>query len=98
MTEILVIRLSNHVAAEWVIVDATGTRLNNVAIGSLEQAATEAPGRKVVVLVPGTDVLLSEPELPPKNAAKLAQIVPFALEEQLASDVETLHFAIGKRD
>jgi general secretion pathway protein L len=98
MTEILVVRLSNHAAAEWLTVDATGARINNVAIGSLEQAATEAIGRKVVVLVPGTDVLLSEPELPPKSAAKLAQIVPFALEEQLASDVETLHFAIGKRD
>jgi general secretion pathway protein L len=36
--------------------------------------------------------------LPPlKGGAKLVQIVPFALEDQLASDVDTLHFAIGKR-
>jgi general secretion pathway protein L len=36
-------------------------------------------------------------ELPVKGAVKAQQIVPFALEEQLAADIETLHFAIGKR-
>ena len=33
-----------------------------------------------------------------KSGAKLAQVVPFALEEHLAADVEDLHFAVGKRD
>jgi general secretion pathway protein L len=50
------------------------------------------------VLVPGTDVLLAEPELPVKSGARLAQVVPFALEEQIASDVEDMHFAVGRRD
>ena len=50
------------------------------------------------VLVPGTDALLAEPVLPLKSGAKLAQVVPFALEEQLATDVEDLHFAVGKRE
>src|SRR5690606_31283561 len=63
----------------------------------LSDAAPAAAGRRVVVLVPGTDVLLAEPVLPLKSSAKLAQVVPFALEEQLAEDVEDLHFAVGKR-
>jgi general secretion pathway protein L len=50
-----------------------------------------------VLLVPGTEVTLSEPELPVKSGARLAQVVPYALEEQLASDVDTLHFAVGAR-
>ena len=50
------------------------------------------------MLVPGTDALLAEPVLPVKSGVKLAQVVPFALEEHLASDVEDLHFAVGKRD
>jgi general secretion pathway protein L len=50
------------------------------------------------VLVPGTDVLLTEPELPAKAGAKLQAIVPYALEEQLAEDIDELHFAIGKRN
>ncbi|HEY0684878.1 MAG TPA: type II secretion system protein GspL [Steroidobacter sp.] len=83
--------------AEWLVVDANGTRRGNVSWGSLSDAAAQASGRKTIVLVPGTDVLLAEPVLPLKSGAKLAQVVPFALEEQLAADVEDLHFAVGKR-
>ena len=42
-------------------------------------------------------MLLMEPELPAKAGAKLAQMVPYALEEQLAEDIDDLHFAIGRR-
>ena len=49
------------------------------------------------VLVPGTDVLLAEPDLPLKPGVKLQQLVPYALEEHLADDIDDLHFALGKR-
>lgn len=85
--------------AEWLVVDGSGARRGNVSWGSLRDAAAQATNRKVIVLVPGTDVLLAEPVLPLKSSgAKLAQVVPFALEEQLAADVEDMHFAVGKRD
>ena len=35
--------------------------------------------------------------LPLKAGVKLQQLVPYALEEHLADDIEDLHFAIGKR-
>lgn len=104
MAELLVIRLNpaagSAAAAEgqWLIADHHGARLGDVQSGPLSDAATLTPGRRVIVLVPGTDVLLAEPVLPLKSSAKLAQIVPFALEEQLADDIEKLHFAVGKRD
>jgi general secretion pathway protein L len=47
--------------------------------------------------VPGSEVLLTEPELPVRGGARLQQVVPFALEDTLADDVETMHFAVGKR-
>ena len=109
MPELLVVRLhpvatapsdSSQAApqAEWLVVDGSGARRGNVSWGSLRDAASQAANRKVVVLVPGTDVLLAEPVLPLKSSgAKLAQVVPFALEEQLAADVEDMHFAVGKR-
>src|SRR5688572_12774306 len=85
--------------AEWLVVDGSGTRRGNVSWGSLRDAAEQSSNRKVIVLVPGTDVLLAEPVLPLKSSgAKLAQVVPFALEEQLAADVEDMHFAVGKRE
>lgn len=103
MAELLVIRWNPAAGSndapqcQWLIVDGTGARRGAVQSGALSEAATHTAGKKVVLLVPGTDVLLAEPVLPLKSSAKLAQIVPFALEEQLAADVEDLHFAIGKR-
>jgi general secretion pathway protein L len=105
MPEILFVRL--HAAAEatpdaaqaeWLVTDASGARRGNVQSGLLAEAAPLAAGHRVIVLVPGTDALLAEPVLPLKSGAKLAQVVPFALEEQLATDVEDLHFAVGKRE
>ena len=104
MPEFLVVRLHSAAAetigaaAEWIVMDGSGARRSNVQSGPLDLAAAAAAGRKVIVLVPGTDVLLAEPVLPVKSGAKLAQVVPFALEEHLAADVEDLHFAVGKRE
>lgn len=66
--------------------------------GPLELAASRAAGRPVLVLVPGTEVLLTQAQLPAaRSGAKLQQLVPYALEEQLAEDIDALHFAIGRR-
>ena len=99
MTETLVIRLraSDAAPASWLIVDAMGARSGPVMSGPVEDALEIARGRRIVVLLPGTEVALAEPELPLRGGARLAQAVPFALEEQLASDVESLHFAVGTR-
>jgi general secretion pathway protein L len=104
MAELLVVRLNPAASTaegarcQWVAVDGSGTQVGRVQTGMLADAAPFTQGRKVVVLVPGTDALLAEPVLPLKSGAKLAQVVPFALEEQLAADVENLHFAVGKRE
>jgi general secretion pathway protein L len=83
--------------ATWLLVDGRGNAISAPQSGPLVQAAGRAPGRHVCVLVPGTDVLLTEPELPAKAGTKLQQVVPYALEEQLAQDIDDLHFAIGRR-
>jgi general secretion pathway protein L len=81
----------------WIVADSRGNALSTPQSGPLSLAAARAPGRRVCVLIPGTDVLLAEPELPAKAGTKLQQVVPYALEEQLAEDIDDLHFAIGKR-
>lgn len=104
MPEFLVVRLHSTAAetigaaAEWIVMDGSGARRSNVQSGPLDLAVATAASRKVIVLVPGTDALLAEPVLPVKSGTKLAQVVPFALEEHLAADVEDLHFAVGKRE
>ncbi|MDR3492521.1 MAG: type II secretion system protein GspL [Gammaproteobacteria bacterium] len=47
------------------------------------------------VVVPSQTVLLSYAKLPKLNRHRLLQAIPFALEEQLLTDVHDLHFAIG---
>jgi general secretion pathway protein L len=99
MADWLLIRLPRPPAklASWIVVDARGAMVEAPADGALALALPAAAGRHVCVLVPGTDVLLMEPELPAKAGTKLAQMVPYALEEQLAEDIDDLHFAIGRR-
>jgi general secretion pathway protein L len=99
MSETLVIRLraAEEAPASWLIVDGNGARSGPVQTGPLADALNLVEGRSVVLLLPASDVVLAEPELPLRGGARLAQAVPFALEEQLASDVETLHFAVGSR-
>src|SRR5438094_142385 len=83
--------------ASWLVVDARGTPVGPPQSGPLTAAVTRAAGRRVWVSDPGPDVLLAEPEVPVKAGLKLQQLVPYALEEQLADNIEDLHFAIGKR-
>lgn len=99
MADWLLLRLPRPPAefASWIVVDARGAIVEPPAGGPLSLAAPAASGRHVCVLVPGTDVLLMEPDLPTKAGTKLAQMVPYALEEQLAADIDDLHFAIGRR-
>jgi general secretion pathway protein L len=99
MADWLLIRLPRtpEQPASWLVVDARGNPVGPPQSGPLSLAAPRATGRRICVLVPGTDVLLTEPEVPMKAGTKLQQVVPFALEEQLADDIDDLHFAIGKR-
>src|SRR6185437_8008071 len=99
MADWLLLRLPRTPAqpATWLVVDPRGTPAGPPQSGPLSLAAPRTAGRRICVLVPGNDVLLAEPEVPTKAGTKLAQVVPYALEEQLAEDIDELHFAIGKR-
>jgi general secretion pathway protein L len=99
MSETLVIRLRADEAApaSWLVVDENGARSGPLVSGPVADALNLATGRRVVLLLPGSDVTLAEPELPLRGGGRIAQVVPYALEEQLASDVDALHFAVGAR-
>ena len=100
MAEWLVLRLAHgqEERASWMSADARGQPLAAPQSGTLSQAAAAAAGRRVAVIVPSSDVLMTEVELPVKSGVRVQQVVPYALEEQLAADIETLHFALGARD
>ncbi len=100
MSESLVIRLDPAPCdtATWVAVDATGALLDQPAAGPLAAASPAAAGRQVIALLPALEVLRTSADVPLKAGSRLLQALPFALEEQLAADVDELHFAAGSRD
>ena len=99
MADYLVIRILSDDAqsVSWIAADSNGTRLSEPAHGSLDLAALDARDRPVIVLVPATDVLTTSVNLPVRGAARLLATLPFALEDQLADDVDNLHFAAGQK-
>ncbi|MDH4053984.1 MAG: type II secretion system protein GspL [Gammaproteobacteria bacterium] len=98
MKEYLVIRLAGeHQPVEWLLADGDGTRRSGVSTGSLEQAAAASGDRDVIALVPSEELLSTTAEIPVRSHAKIRAALPYALEENLAEDVERLHFAAGVR-
>jgi len=96
--EHLVVRLRDEAApAQWAVFDEDGRVVRQAQVGALSEAADAAPGRRVVVLVPGVEVVLTETELPKAGPSRLRKMLPFALEDALAEDVEELAFAVGRR-
>ncbi len=64
--------------------------------GELAEIGKVAAGYRVVVIIPAHQVLLCRATVPGQKRRLLAQAVPYALEDQLAADVDTLHFAFGQ--
>lgn len=98
MSEYLVIRLGDNTQqlAHWIAVDSSGARRSQPVAGLLSAATTDIHDREVIVLVPSAEVLTTCVDIPVKGA-KLAAALPYALEEFLAEDIESLHFAAGAK-
>ncbi len=80
----------------WLRVSAAGVA-SDVQRRPLSDAAVMAAGHQIIVLVPGSDVLLTQVAVPSQNRQRIARAIPFALEERLGTEVEQLHFALGAR-
>jgi len=62
---------------------------------ALAEVLEQASGKIIRLYAPAQDVRLLSAAVPAKQASKAALAVPYALEDQFAEDVETLHFAIA---
>lgn len=99
MAEFVVIRVASDrdQEAEWIVVDDNGTRRSPPAAGTLAEAAASVRNRPVIVLLPATEILTTTIDLPVRGGARLNAALPYALEEQVAADVDDMHFAAGDR-
>lgn len=85
-------------SASWAYCAEAGGLPERVESGDLAHLHLREGDLKIVVFVPTVDVLLASATVPVKGAQKLAQAVPYALEEQLIDDVDAMHVAIGHQD
>ncbi len=91
----------------YLFCDSLGRPLNWLALdaaGSVQQRGQAVPtadllqsARSLSMLMPGTEVSLYQLELPVRSRTALQKAVPYALEEQIAGEVETLHFALQRQ-
>ncbi|MDX1810622.1 MAG: type II secretion system protein GspL [Gammaproteobacteria bacterium] len=97
MRDILLIRIGEELdgQASWL---RLGDTVQTVQIerGDIAEASNRTSGAQVVGLVPSAAVLLTVAKVPTQNKQRMLNAIPFALEEELATDVEDLHFAIGE--
>ena len=95
MSDRLLLRLHSDDSLAWLTQDAQG-RASATQRGA-PPAAALARARHVIVVVPSEPVLVLDTPRISAPRAQFAKAVPFALEDQLASPVEDLHFALPER-
>jgi general secretion pathway protein L len=93
MSDRLLIRLLPDGQLMWLAQDSAG-RVLSAANAGAPPPTSLARTRRVIVLVPSEQVVVLQADALSARRAQLAKAVPFALEDQLVSPVEDLHFAL----
>ncbi|EEZ01114.1 general secretion pathway protein L [Vibrio sp. RC586] len=100
MSEFLTVRLSSQKEANipWLVWSAEQQEV--IASGEvagwegLPELASYAEQRSVLVLLAASDLILSSVEIPPGATRQLESMLPYLLEDEIAQDVEDLHFCV----
>ncbi len=82
----------------WLATDSSDPENTAEIQEGLEQASLQAAGARTIVIIPGSMVFLGHAQIPSRNRQRILSALPFMLEDQLASDIDQLHFALGERD
>ena len=99
MSETLFFRFSGQ-EIEWVVLGQDGRRLEE-GLSGVDLFNSRFPatyGGSIVFVVPGEKILMTTASVPSKQKRKIAQAIPFVVEEQLAAEIEESFFAIGERN
>ena len=81
----------------WELVNEQGRLIGNLNQGNLSDIGGLAKGRRATVLIDSACVNIENLDIPGQNKQRQKQAVPFALEEQLADDIDDMHFALGTK-
>lgn len=101
MGNFLFIRLEDHTdfvhdQASWLIMNKTG-KIEKIS-SQLESVLTilnNHPNHEIILIVPDKWVSYYITEVPISDNKKRIQAIPYILEDQIVSNVDTMHFSIG---
>ena len=95
-----IIRLfhNNESRCEYVVANEKGEIKDSIKYGTLNGIPDELKNNTVIIMLPGEEILSKSLTLPIKSNAKLKQAIPFALEDDIASDINDCHFAFKKSE
>lgn len=79
----------------WVVLNEKDEIQQVTLVGKLHDLTEIAKDNNLTVIIPAQDVLLTQVNVPKLSQQRLLQALPFALEDQLLTDVNDLHFAVG---
>ncbi|SJN58541.1 Type II secretion system protein L [Vibrio ruber DSM 16370] len=100
MSEYLLVRLSKQPQAKgywWIGAEHATTIEKSGEIASwtnIDELVPHAEGRPVIVLLSGADVVMKTVSLPAGGARQYEKMLPYLVEDELAQDVDTLHFSV----
>ncbi len=87
MPEQLIVHINPEQEIHWISSDDLRVHTSNDTF----------PKTNATVFVPTQDVLITQVNLPNVKSAQIKQVLPYALEDQLAEDIEDLHIiALGR--
>lgn len=66
--------------------------------GDLTEILTEAASSRLVLILPAASVVLHKVSIVAKSRSQIEAALPYALEDELASDIEQMHFAYHTLD
>lgn len=87
----------------WVLVDASGDAQAR-GLAQLREQIEQALGQNalenvlLIGLIPGDEALFCFADIPAKQTRYVQQALPYAVEEQIAQDIDSVHLALGNRD
>lgn len=88
--------IDEDTTVRWVLLTNDDDAANHGKI-KLSNVSSLVQDRKVVILLPIEDLFITTATVQTKNRKQLEKAIPYALEDDLAEDIEELHFALGQR-
>jgi type II secretion system protein L len=101
MREELYIRFLNDEqgAVEWLV--RSGSEVANSGFldesNRIEELSETARGKSIKIMLPGSESLTQWLTIPKRQARQLIKAIPFMMEDKLATDIDGMHFATGRR-